>query len=608
MGFPADRPFWKISASWTIMLSVGLLMLSWSWRKWPDILVDFGWHIYVPWQISTGRILYLDLHSILPPLSPYLNAFIFKIFGVGFMTLAGFNLALTAALTFLTYRIFRKTADLLTAAAAGTTFLAMFAFSEYTVLGNYNYVTPYNQEAAHGILLSFLGLFSFVSYLQKREDRWLGLIGLSLGLAFLTKIEIFISIFLALGAGLAGVAAIDRPPLARVFKGFFLLLLPFFLPLAGFMAYFSRHMSPAQALGFMTMQYQISVNTPVSSSPFYLHGMGLDTPLSNAGLLLLAALWEMVAFLLLLAISLGTGKISSRRGRIAVRAATLVILAGLTPLLMRHIPWMEMFRPLPLLMLGFIGVLLVSLWRRRRDPQGAGRLLPFLVLAVFALALLSKMMLNARIYHYGFALALPATLVALMIFLYHIPRWVEGKFGAGGFFRLLGIAAVAVVWAAHMDLSKNLYDLKTYAVRSNGDTILTWKPEIVSLGPVVQSALAKIQEVVKPGESFVVLPEGIMLNYLAQRRNPSFYSAFLPVDLILYGEERMLSFFNRTPPDYVVLVQRNTSEYGPCCFGRDYGLLIFSWIRENYRPLFLIGQDPMGGDGFGLIIARRRGS
>ena len=59
----------------------------WSWRKWPDPLIDFGRELYVPWQITEGRVLYRDIESLFRPLFPYVNALWFRLFGVSLTTL-----------------------------------------------------------------------------------------------------------------------------------------------------------------------------------------------------------------------------------------------------------------------------------------------------------------------------------------------------------------------------------------------------------------------------------------------------------------------------------------------------------------------------------------
>lgn len=43
------------------LLSLTAILLFFSWRKWPDPLIDFGRELYVPWQLSLGKTLYLDI-------------------------------------------------------------------------------------------------------------------------------------------------------------------------------------------------------------------------------------------------------------------------------------------------------------------------------------------------------------------------------------------------------------------------------------------------------------------------------------------------------------------------------------------------------------------
>jgi hypothetical protein len=46
-----------------------------SWHRWPDVLVDFGMPLYLPWRIFEGEVLYRDV-MYLPggPLSNYFCA------------------------------------------------------------------------------------------------------------------------------------------------------------------------------------------------------------------------------------------------------------------------------------------------------------------------------------------------------------------------------------------------------------------------------------------------------------------------------------------------------------------------------------------------------
>ncbi len=606
MQFSDYKAFVKTLASFSIMAAVGLGMLTLSWQKWPDILVDFGLELYLPWQISNGRVLYLDIASIFPPLSPYLNAFLFKIFGTGLMTLAGFNLMLIVVLTYLIYRIFLEMSDRTAATTAATIFLGIFAFSQYVGIGNYNFVTPYTHDVTHGVVLSFFCIWAFLAYWRGRRPLWLGAVGISLGLISLTKLEVFLAISLAMGTGLLGVAIFDRLALAKCFRGLTILSLGFLLPVMGFIGYFSSHLSFGNALVSITQPYRLLSGSSIASNPFYLNIMGLDAPLLNLMRLLLSALWYGLALLLLLIAAYVPGKISNRNLRTALMGIIFIIPILSMPFSLRHIPWLEIFRPLPLLMMGLIICSGKALWSFRMDRQKADRWLPVLVFAVFSFVLLLKMILNTHVYHYGFALAMPATLATLMIFLYHLPNFIERKFGQGAFIRLLGIVGVGVLLAAHVQMSQRIYDLKTYAVGSGPDTILTWKPEVTNRGVIIGQALEKIREVVRPDENFIVFPEGVMINYLARRANPSPYINFIPTSVInMIGEDRIVRALYKNPPDYVILVQRDTLEFGYRGFGLDYALRIFSWIKENYDPLYLFGNDPLERKGFGIIIAKR---
>jgi hypothetical protein len=193
----------------------------------------------------------------------------------------------------------------------------------------------------------------------------------------------------------------------------------------------------------------------------------------------------------------------------------------------------------------------------------------------------------------------------VMIFLYDVPSLIGRRFNSVVFMRILGIVMVAMLLVIYIKLSKNKYDLKTYAIGSKGDTILTWKPEASPKGIITRSAIAKIGELVKPDETFVVFPEGVMLNYLTRRRNPCPYVNFMPPELIIFGEDRILNSLHKAPPDYVILVDKDTSEYGYRFFGKNYGIKLFSWIQENYTAVETIGNEPFSGKGFGIVIAKK---
>src|SRR5579872_5844251 len=80
------------------VVGFALVLLKASWRTWPEPLVDFGRELYLPWRLSHGAVLYRDVDDFYGPLSQYVNAGLFRVFGVGFTTLIVANLAVYAAI------------------------------------------------------------------------------------------------------------------------------------------------------------------------------------------------------------------------------------------------------------------------------------------------------------------------------------------------------------------------------------------------------------------------------------------------------------------------------------------------------------------------------
>ena len=81
------------------MIVIVFAMAFWSWRKWPDIQIDFGQQLYIPWQLASGKLLHKDIVILHGPLSQYFNAFWFKLFGPSLTVIIFLNLFILASMT-----------------------------------------------------------------------------------------------------------------------------------------------------------------------------------------------------------------------------------------------------------------------------------------------------------------------------------------------------------------------------------------------------------------------------------------------------------------------------------------------------------------------------
>src|SRR5439155_5386120 len=331
------------------------------------------------------------------PLSPYLNTLWFRLFGIGIRTLVICNVAILAAIVVLLHRLLEQIGDRLAAAAAGLTFVTLFAFGHVTAVGNYNFVSPYCHEMTHGLLFA-LAAFCCLA----RHDRTAGAIpvagaGVAVGLVFLTKPEPFVATSLAslvwLGLGLrARGATLGRA--GRLFGAFVgAALVP---PLVA-LALLGRSMPAGEALRGTLGSWPWVLGGQASSLAFYRDLMGTEH--LGASLGAIARSTAGYAAVLVPTAGLALALHGARWSwRIAVGGFLLVALV--LGAFSAPSAWLEAPRALPLVTLGLAVAASGGLLGPRRVPA--------LALAVFALALLGKIFFNVHAYHYGFALAMPA--------------------------------------------------------------------------------------------------------------------------------------------------------------------------------------------------------
>jgi hypothetical protein len=258
----------------------------------------------------------------------------------------------------------------------------------------------------------------------------------------------------------------------------------------------------------------------------------------------------------------------------------------------------------------------------------------------FSFSMLAKLGFNPRISHYGVFLAMPAFLSAIYLLLHLLPRFFQPQMDTdkhGLKTRLptrndlenicvhpclsvvnpspvtchlspfrVAILIFLLAGLARLTIQSALfYKDKDFTLGSGGDRIVAYDPKIDPTGAAMASAAAWIETNTAPTNTLAVLPEGVMLNYLTRRDNPTPYVVFA-FEVWAFGEQNMLAAYEKNPPDYIVLVQRDSSEYGVPYFGlqKGYGFDVMQWVKRNYEPVELIGNEPLQNGAFGIKILK----
>jgi hypothetical protein len=344
----------------------------------------------------------------------------------------------------------------------------------------------------------------------------------------------------------------------------------------------------------------LAVQSHLRAVAFHREGVGLDRPGEN--LFAMLRMTCIYATVLLPAFLLGLGLRRPGKHRTVVAVVGFVIVTVALVVLRGHIQWSGIARPFPLLILATTLAVILCFWPHRGDAAAGQRLCRQVSLLVFGFVMLFKMFLNARISHYGFVLAMPAALVLCVAALDWAPAWLERRGGSGRVFIGAVAALLLVCGASYLKEQAHWISGKTERVGSGEDAF--WAD---ARGMIVRDAVKEISAKSSTDTTLAVFPEGVMLNYLTGLRNPTPYFNFVPGELILFGEDRMLEAFESHAPDLVVLLHKDTSEYGFRFFGHDYGQKLAAWITAHYQPVVVLGAMPLEDNRYGLLLMERKG-
>jgi hypothetical protein len=334
----------------------------------------------------------------------------------------------------------------------------------------------------------------------------------------------------------------------------------------------------------------------LTALPFYQRGMGTDDVFGNLAVAVLwaARLGGLFAPFAVAALLLGAK--TSKKPWIAGLGflAMALVLAPFAD----GLQWLQAARPLPFFGL-FALIYCAARLARPSDRERASRGILQAMLVAFGTVLLAKIFLLARIYQYGFVLGLPAALLFVAALVSWIPGEIRRRGGSAALFRGAAVGFLAVAVFGHLVAMAPYLNAKTGRVGGVHDSIRV-APGIARM---VGRTLEAVHARTAPNDTLAVLPEGVMLNFLARRPTPTPHFSFNPFELHVYGESEILRGFEASPPAAIVLVHHDTSEHGARFLGANYGLHLMSWVRSRYRTAVQIGDPPLRpGTRFGIAV------
>jgi hypothetical protein len=545
-----------------------------SWGRWSDAIVDSGREWIVPDGLARGELLYRDVVYWFPPLTPYLQAGLFRLLGSNFRTLAAAGIltaiASIAALRFALIRVTGRREALLWCAIAVPA-LVFMPWGGGALIGMGYRIW---QAAIFTLLATTLAT-------RRRTTPYLSLaVGALSGLAGLCRTE-------------WGIASIAACILAMGVKGGWRrqeTLLPWLVAILSAAGTFGAGVAvfvlAAGADAVLRDGHVLLTGIPEETRRFLRNASGVrDWPGGTLRMLYSASLWTAAWALLTILVSRGRGGPWTRRLWPSLAGAvTILFLYG-----RYRGPWpMPVFSGAPL-----AGMIAAAVGWSRRGPKAAA-------LAAFgslAVVLSYRKPFNIADWPYVAPPLLFGILaVAGLLRLSHAQAPVRVR-------RAVGHAAAGALGV----LALAFFLTRANAYRHDPRIPIAGTSRLLHIESDRAAWIARVSEKIRNSTledtALVVFPEGEVLNFLTARRNPLRHRLYLPGYLTDANERIVLEELRHARPAAIVILDRRTGEYGRPRFGVDYGRAIAAWIEASYEDAGLAATP-----GLSDRLLLRRGS
>ncbi len=102
-----------------------------------------------------------------------------------------------------------------------------------------------------------------------------------------------------------------------------------------------------------------------------------------------------------------------------------------------------------------------------------------------------------------------------------------------------------------------------------------------------------IKDNVSKNDRVVIYPEGLITNFMTDRKSDNKFYSLIPLYVETFGEDVIIQRLDIIKPEYIIISNYDTSNYYYSSFGRDYAERIYMYINKNYDKQTKIGENFM---------------
>jgi len=572
-----------------------------TWFRWGHLIVDTFRDQWVFYQISKGKVLYRDIFYFYGFLPPYLMGCIYRLFGPSLAWTVYVGIAVTVVTSVSVYRIGRIFFSRVIATFLVLNFLFLFAFGHYGVGDICNFILPYSFASTLCIMFLLGGIFCLLKYLQRARMSYLRWWVILFACGFFSRIEFSAAAWLvSFFIGAAHSVLYKQPRRIAYFIA---------APALAVIGYGIFVAANNASEGFSESAFRFFSFVGSGKSHFSLLTSGFFEfwPNVRTGLIMFAIHVIMLGCFYALSAKLHeAGEKIQGKAMPSLSALLLALCSFWISRKVSNYMMLSQYSLLPFLL--FFGIVLYGFQIIKNRKQTSAAPWAGCTLFAVALALIMRIILKAGPFGYGFFLGIPA-LICYFIFCFSLyPSLFAETFVFKGrvvsYYRLCVAVFLVVAAAPFFLFGPMMYGQRTLKLDFGPKAAFYYYSD--ELTQRYLETFLYLHDNTKEGDSIVVMPEGVGLNYLLGRDNPLPYDTFLPDQVFYIGEEKIIALLAQHAIDYIVVWTRLSAEYGYTSFGVDYGAKIFQWVKGHYALEKQIGPFPFGTSEFGVAIYKRQ--
>lgn len=560
-----------------ILFVVSLILYVLFYAKYDIYLIDVSREAYLPWQMLKGQVLYKDIFNVYGPLGYQINAIAYAILGIKLNTLYLMGFLNSIVILFTTFFIGKLFVDKKTALCISglTLFVCVYAKNFFNFIFVYSYSAVY---ALSGFLLSLLAV---LFYIRDRKKLYLTLSFFFAGFAFANKIE-YLPYFIFLFLSLPFFAKKDWKQYLYSAGAFML------MPVISFGVLILQGVSFKELFDSAVLIKKL-INAPVTNYFYYNFGLYFNPPMVWDGVRLLMAMLKTAipfAFVLyglnFLCKRYSANKFLMIATNLFILIASLVIIIDKYSLLYNM--YAGIFAWVGLAMLIILPVVsivcLYQLYKNKFDFESIDvKDKMFLFMTTASILVSLKGFFSVFLTCYGTFNLAAMFLPFVIFFVQYIPK-ISKYIDKDVLSAVIQNLCIAVMMAFLIMALYRIGEGKFTVVKQPRGSIF-----MRNLYGKQNELIEYIRDNTAKDAKVVTIPEGAIINFLAERDTDNKYYYLIPVNVQIFGEEKIYNDFRNNPPDYFLLNELLYSVYKKGAFC-SYTRSVCDFIKSDYIPVY----------------------